>query len=255
LNAINTSIVEYNSNFRDIFNEFGVWTFFTKHRAKQGEYFEEGANYPLVRSTTFTFQPPEKKVTIESKPVSNWSISFLNTSSTPDDTITVLISNGDYITGVNNPSSIVELEYTLYDYNAQGSRKLNENFNYYSLFNTGQIPYLGSSEFLNSELLGINIFTAEYNYAFPSPFKYGVNNFIFIPISSPESDNADLNIYTTSMDLVYSVNQSLNDLNSQPGIIWNALGNNGQRLASGVYIYAIKSGEKTSLGKLVIFNE
>jgi len=156
---------------------------------------------------------------------------------------------------VNNPSSIVELEYTLYDYNAQGSRKLNENFNYYSLFNTGQIPYLGSSEFLNSELLGINIFTAEYNYAFPSPFKYGVNNFIFIPISSPESDNADLNIYTTSMDLVYSVNQSLNDLNSQPGIIWNALGNNGQRLASGVYIYAIKSGEKTSLGKLVIFNE
>ena len=57
------------------------------------------------------------------------------------------------------------------------------------------------------------------------------------------------------MDLVYSIHQILTRHDNQRGIRWNIRNNNGEKLASGIYIYAIKSGEKTSIGKLVIFNE
>ena len=58
------------------------------------------------------------------------------------------------------------------------------------------------------------------------------------------------------MDLIFiSGNQPLAQRDGQAGIVWNVLDNNGKRLASGVYIYAVKSGDTTTLGKLVIFNE
>jgi len=260
LNAMNATFIHpaYGLTFRDVFREFGVWIFFTKYRAKQNEYFEEAANYPLVQPiiSPISFQSPDEKVTInDSKPVANSFITFINTGTNPNDTITVLITNGDYISGLENPSSVFPFEYTLYDYNAPGTRKLNENFNYYALFNTSQPSFWSNSEFLNSDLISTYKFTAEYDYAFPSPLRYGLNTFIFIPVSSPESDDVDLNIYTPSMDIVYSINQVLIRQDNQPGIRWNVLDNDGQRLASGVYIYAIKSGDKTSIGKLVIFNE
>jgi hypothetical protein len=57
------------------------------------------------------------------------------------------------------------------------------------------------------------------------------------------------------MDLMYSINQILTVMDGQTGIRWNVLNNDNQRLASGVYIYAVRSGNETTLGKLVIFNE
>ncbi|MDO8549557.1 MAG: hypothetical protein Q7S39_05310, partial [Ignavibacteria bacterium] len=254
LNAINTSLnlPEYGSSFREIFHEFGIWSFFTKYRAKDGDYFEEAKSYPLINPiSSLIFEPPDESLMVNSKPVVNSFVSFINSNANPNDTLTALITNADYNSGVSNPSAIFSSEYTLFDYAAPGSRRLNENLNYYAIFNVDQPSFWSNSEFLNSDLISTYKFTAEYDYAYPSPFRYGVNTSIFIPVSSPESNEVDLNIYTSSMDLVYSVHQILKEKH----IMWNVLSNNGQKLASGVYIYAIKSGNKTSVGKLVIFNE
>ncbi len=48
LNAINQALLERGSSFQAEYATFGVWTFFTKHRAEE-QYFEEAENYPLVR--------------------------------------------------------------------------------------------------------------------------------------------------------------------------------------------------------------
>ena len=41
----------------------------------------------------------------------------------------------------------------------------------------------------------------------------------------------------------------------QKGVVWNAFDNDGNKLASGVYIYVIKKGDDIVKGKVVIFNE
>jgi hypothetical protein len=256
LYAINTSLTEYNSSFKDALHEFGVWTFFTGYRSQQGKYFKEAVEYPAVKSiSSIFFETPEEKIIVNSKPMVNSFVTFINRSSTPDDSLIVLVTNADYINGVSNTNANFPFDYTIFDYAAPGSMRLNENFNYYFLFEVDEPVLWSHSEFLNNELIGEHRFFTNYDHAFPSPFIYDRNTFIFIPVSNPESDNVDLNVYSSSMDLMFSSNESLNIKNGQTGVFWNALSNDNQRLASGVYVYAVKSGEKTSIGKLVIFNE
>ena len=58
------------------------------------------------------------------------------------------------------------------------------------------------------------------------------------------------------MKLVYSATISGTDLDKvKPVIIWNGKDNNNRKLSSGVYIYAVKSGNNVKKGKIVIFNE
>jgi hypothetical protein len=49
MNAINTSLTEAGSSFKHELNTFGVWTYYTKHRAIPGKYFEEATSYPLIK--------------------------------------------------------------------------------------------------------------------------------------------------------------------------------------------------------------
>jgi hypothetical protein len=257
LNTISASLGEHNSSFKEAFHEFGIWNFFTRHRAKQGEYFEEAASYPLARSiSSVFFQPPDEIITVNSKPVVNSYITFVNTEPNPDDSLIVLVSNADYLSGVSNPNANFPFEYTLFNHPAPGSIRLNENFDYYFVFEVQSPQSWSHSEFLGNELIGEHKLLAKYDYAFPSPFIYDKNTSIFIPVTNPETDEVDLNIYSPSMDLIYiSGNQPLGQRDGQAGIVWNVLDTNGQRLASGVYIYAVRSGNETTLGKLVIFNE
>ncbi len=260
LSAISTSISENNSTFKDAFHEFGTWCFFTKHRAKQGEYFEEAVKYPIAKSVvSITFDPPDETLMVNSKAVVNSYLAFINQINAGyTDTLIILVTNGDYLNSLSAPATNYSFEYKLFDYQAAGSIKLNEGFDYYFIFNVDEPEVWSHSEFLNNEKIGEYKFFTKYTYAFPSPFIYGKNTYIFLPVSVA-AESVDLNIYSPSMDLVYIASSNTIDnnnvINGQPGIKWNGLSNSGEQLASGVYIYVIKAGDETTLGKLVIFNE
>ncbi len=48
MNAINSSLNSYGSNFKFDLNRFGIWTYYTGYRAIPGRYFLEASNYPLL---------------------------------------------------------------------------------------------------------------------------------------------------------------------------------------------------------------
>jgi len=77
--------------------------------------------------------------------------------------------------------------------------------------------------------------------------------FIYIPASPDQTGYTDVNIYTSSMKLVYSGHKQVIPFTGHKVIQWNGLDNNNSRLASGVYIYVTKSGDNVTKGKLVIF--
>jgi len=250
LNAIVTSLNEAGSTFGSKFNEFGVWTFFTNYRTITGKYFEEAAYYPLIRSINtidFNSQP----VNGEAKPTSNNFITFINST----DTLVAIISNTDYISGVNDINGNFDYQYILSASSIDGSTKLTDN--YFAKLNVDQPGFWAIGEILNNQIVRQDstifpVLQKEELFVYPNPFFYNKSyDWIKILIDSKGESEADLNVYTSAMELVYSSKISFDP--TRRYVEWKDIHN--LELASGVYIFAIKLGDETTKGKLVIFNE
>ena len=252
ISAISTSLINAGSSFKHELNNFGLWTFYTKNRALAGKYFEEAANYPLIRAlSTVIFSPPSIVITINSKPTANSFINFINQNN--NDTLFVLLTNGDVQTALMNTGITDSIAYYLYDYPESGTNKIDSN--YYSKFTTTSPQFWSISEILDTTITvtepGIKI-----DFPFPMPFSYLKNNYIKIPITSNNNENVDFYVFSTAMELVYSNNAMQRFKENRNIILWNNVkDNDGNKLASGVYIYIVKDGDNVEKGKLVILHD
>lgn len=252
LNAINTSIIEKSSSFKHELNNFGIWTYHTKHRAIAGKYFEEAAFYPLVRPmVTKTFTSPDELVTIFSKSTSNNFIRFTNSINT--DSLFVLITNGNVQSALTNLSATDSFAYYLYDYPAAGTTQIDSIF--YSKFTTSNPQFWSIAEILDT----IKTFEPQLktDYPYPMPFSYKTHfaERINIPVSTMNSNEVGLYIFTSAMVLVYSNDGEPRNNQNKNSISWQVRDNQNRKLASGVYIYVIKDGDDVQKGKLVILHD
>jgi hypothetical protein len=262
IEAVNQSIVENEASFSQILNEFGVWVYFTNTRAKQGKYFPEAVNYPSISfpiSNSFQF-PPYTSVNSFNYPVSN---NFFNISiqlSSGTDNLVPVITNSDYEAAVANTSSTFNFQYLLYNYYVPSTDTLGGKY-FSKLANSGS-PWL-NSEILNDTWLGYKVVinpnadtvNPNADFAYPSPFKYS-DEVLNIPVDQNPSGEYNLKVYSIGMKLVYSSTVSLPKQDKgKPVIAWDGKDNNNRKLSSGVYVYAVKSGNNVKKGKIVIFNE
>jgi hypothetical protein len=255
IEAINKTISEKGSSFSQILNEFGVWVYFTNSRAQQGKYFTDAVSYPSISfpiSNSFQF-PPFITINNLNNPVSN---NFFNISiqlPTKVDILVPVITNSDFEAAVVNTASTFNFQYLLYNYYVPGTDTLGNK--YYSKLIPSNSPWF-NSEILNDTWLGSSlVFNHNADFAFPSPFNYSYP-WLYIPVDKNSTSEFNLNIYSISMKLVYSSTVSLIKLDNVKSVImWNGKDNNNQKLSSGVYIYAVKSGNTIKKGKIVIFNE
>ena len=251
MNAINTSLTEAGSSFKYELNKFGEWTYYTKHRAIPGEYFEEASFYPLIRPLAkIIFTSTDEVVSITSKATANNFIYFTNQTNN-NDTMFVLITNGDVLSAITNSSQLFPCTLYMYDYYVDGAVQLKEK--YYAKLET-ENP---SVWLLFGEDKGNSV-----NYPFPQPFSYAKNYqqgpFIIIPVSPYDNRNVDFYVYSSSMNLIYSEENyqpTLSRIIGGYSINWKVLDNQRRKLASGVYIYVIKSGDEIQKGKLVILHD
>lgn len=252
LKAIEISLQEKGAVFKEALNEFGIWTWFTGPRSIPGKYFEEADNYPILDAQTkLQFTSPDESVTINSQPAANNYINFFKQNPahfTGMDSLIAVITNGDVNAAINNPSATFSFTYTLYDANAEGRLKLTDN--YFISVNTAQPGLWTTSEILNNQVIKEGLIAAGAGYVFPSPYIYELNASLYIPAVPNENSEAELNIYTSAMELVYSSTSKV--VNNQ--IRWNARNSSNEKLASGVYVYAVKTGDDVQKGKLVIIN-
>ncbi|MBU1096789.1 MAG: hypothetical protein KKB34_09940 [Bacteroidetes bacterium] len=252
--ALSLALFENGMSLKNAWNEFGIWCYFTSSRTKPGEYFEEANNYPLVRQfSAYKYDPPHKEYSLSTSPISNNFLFFEITTSSFKDTLVSLITNADIENGKSSPFSKTESLYTLATSNETGTKKIVNQY-YSKLETTFPDLFVESNIFNNEEVRGSEINREVLDFAFPQPFVYSNNSSIFIPAEPNILEIADLNIYTTGMNLVYS---SSKDIIAGEKIVvrWNGMDDSGHRLPTGIYIYVTKSGDKIKKGKIVIYNE
>jgi len=259
--AINTSIFEYGSSFSREYNRYGIWMYFTNYRAVPGKYFEEGVNYPLVDQTSIVqFTPNSQTINMSSRAAAHSFITFVVSGN--NDSLVTIVSNGDVQNAVNGLNNFFDFSYTLYSDSTSGDRYLTENYS--SDFEAENRAFWSVSEILNYIVVREDDVINQpkdytLDYAYPSPFEYEKSylfgSLIFFPISVQLGEAVDFNVYTSALELVYKSEETIRFLpGERVGVTWNALDDNSEKLASGVYIYVIQKGDEITKGKVVIFN-
>ena len=258
MNAINSALFEYNSSFTREFNKYGIWMYFTGFRSVPGNYFEEAANYPLVKQMNIIqFNQSHSPVEIKGRAASQIFLTYAVT--TNNDSLVAVISNGDVNSAINSPGTYFNTIYALYSDSSSGERFLTENYS--STFEADNINFWSVSEILNYLVVREDSVVNTYldisdSFIFPNPFWYGKNDRIYISLNAKSGETVELNIYSVSMELMY---KSLSEVtllsrNNSMGISWNGLDSYGNKLASGVYIYIVKKGNDILKGKFAVFN-
>jgi hypothetical protein len=260
LAAINTSLSERGSSIGKAFLQFGVWTYFTGYRTVPGQYFPLASKYPLVRPlSTVTLAQSSESANVNTAPMTNNFVAFNSTAL--HDTLVAMVSNIDFQSAIDSSQSTSSFKYTVYTDGTSGPIPITSDYSAELTVNNSA-NWL-NADFLNNQLIRMDTVVVpkqlfSLDYAFPSPFyynrSYGTGSQIFIPVSASNNGSADLNIYSSSLKLVYSGFEKVFTNNGHPVVNWNARNNSNGKLASGVYIYVTKSGDNVVKGKLVIFN-
>lgn len=257
LEAINRSLIEAQSSFLEAYKEFGLWTFYTNYRTVPGKFFDEAASYPLIKPfmtlTSFSNSAP---IEINAFITSNNYLKVINPATTPKDTLYFIFSNYELESGLNNLRKLFPATLMLSSVMQDGYTFLSEGY-YYSFSTDNPFLWKNSSIINNIVIPDSQIIYAVTKAPFPSPFRYGKNGFLKIPFVGNFNEEVSLVIYSISMDIVFDRTITLfrDPIKGEAVVEWNGLNNKNEKLASGVYVYFIKSQARTALGKLVIVNE
>jgi len=254
LNAIADAVAEHGSTFKNEFALFGQWIFFTNYRSIPNKYFKEAENYPLVKtSMTVNFTPPSSSIDISSEPVSTNYFAFVNNTKSVPDTFVSIISNSDINQAISNPSNTLLLKYILANQSGTGYKHIIDN--YFSKIECDNSFLLTESNILNNKLINDGqIITEEVDYAFPQPFRYSTDEYIYFPAERTKSGYANLYVYSIDMDLVYSGEHKIYS-SDKTVIKWDVRNNEMKKLATGIYFYVVSSGDNIKKGKFVIYND
>ena len=240
---------ETDLTFGQLFNEFGDWLYFTDSRAKPGEFFEESQNYPLVRSSYTLQLNNNESLTFVSQPTSINYLTFFDYSSGFADTIVAVLSNSDVVGSTTN--NTLNVDFTISNDDFENAVSIGDLF--YAKIESDGIEQIQGSYIVNNELSDQEFTREEISFAYPQPFNHGRDGVLNIPTYPDPSNTADLNIYSSDMNLVYSGSERI--LTNQNIVVkWNGLDKKGNILASGVYVYVTKADGKIKKGKIVILN-
>lgn len=256
IEAISLALAENGLDMKSSYGDFGAWCYFTSYRSQSGYFFEEAENYPLVKPISYyEYQPPKKIYSMSIQPVANnymiFDLSYLGVN----DTLVSIITNGDIVSAAGDPYPSIEYTYSLMTNPEDGAVHIvNE---YYSKIESDVIEYLTEVSIFNDQIVeGSTIERGELEYVYPQPYSYYKHSDISlaIPVKQSSVSNANLNIYTISMNLVYTGEHEINT-GGRRLVLWDGLNNNSQKLSSGIYIYVTETDGQIQKGKLAIIND
>ncbi len=254
MNAIANAINERGSSFKKEFSHFALWLYFTGKRAVPGKYFEEAANYPLVRPIiTSTFFKPETSFDHSSLPLSINIFAFNDNDGGQENSFISLIDNCDISSSIDDPNSTNTFKYRLSNQSSDGFKKIIDGY-YSKLESTSDFVFTETNIFNNTPVDSGVVTTEDIEYPFPQPMILSLHENISLPANQNASGKADVYIYSIDMDLIYSGVHSIYNM-EKTVVQWNCKDNNGNKLASGVYFYFVKSGDDIKKGKFVIIDD
>lgn len=263
LEAINQSIYERDSNFGNELNTFGIWTYFTNSRSIPGLFFKEAVNYPLITPTSTTNFIGSAQYDMTVGPTANYFFEVNLPFS--DGVFYSIITNSDYTKADIDPHQMLDFSLSIFD-DGTGSKVLSDKYSI--TFSRDNQTFWNNAGILNNIVVYGDSNTTIPDiqneiFAYPLPYRYSQDYGRGIAISFETNSTENeiyFNVYSTSLNLVYAdkisgLRHFTKSSKNYSEFYWNALDNDKNKLASGVYVFFIKINSEIKKGKLVIFND
>lgn len=259
LECIRKSVEERGRSFKNIFSQFYLYNYFTGYRSIPDKYYEEGANYPLVRiNYSLQFVQPGRTISGSAQAcAANYFIvvdSVLKLPFQPDSIIIILVNSN--IDSALNWSGLSRLfNYSLRVSSAQSDQSFKKvSTNLFSKLEVSDPANWTDIYVVNDTTPVINIRESR-NYAFPMPANLKKHNFINIPVPKDWSGEVNLYVYSAGMKLIYNSKKTPQIYDDKVVVQWDGINNQNEKSSSGVYFYFLENGGNKSIGKIVIINE
>ncbi|MFZ1518817.1 MAG: MXAN_6640 family putative metalloprotease [Ignavibacteriaceae bacterium] len=263
IKAIALSLNDIGSTLGNELNKFGIWTYFTNSRNYFPTlYFEEASEYPLLSTTAeMNFNLSTQTYNMSVNPCANY---FLKLNLLPtSDIFYTIVTNSDYQKAIDDPDQFLDFSFTMHNDTINGEKMISENYSV--TFSRDNQTFWNNAGIMNNSVVYGD---SNYNipnlngetYAFPMPFKSSNSPYLKIDFSLDKMIDyeVDLNIYSAGLELVYEKRMLLEAVYIKDSRWFFRIGLNNSdlnSLATGVYIYVVKSGDEVWKGKLVVFNE
>jgi hypothetical protein len=237
-------IEKHNSTLLAEFNDFGVWMYYTNSRSVDNKYFTEAANYPLLKSSMSTpYTSPNTTFIISSDPISNNILEVTDGVNT----IYSIVTNADVKSSISSSS---KTSFNLTVSKSQGTDFTQIYSGYYTKLVSSNKSVLKDSYLFNGQEVKLIV---NSDFAYPQPFRYSQNSLLFLPAEITPDGFATLSIFSIDMNLVYSSRKTI-IVDNKVVVSWTGLDDNGNKLATGVYLFAVQCGDNLRKGKIVIYN-
>jgi hypothetical protein len=243
LEAIDNALQEdpYSSNFRSAFAEWTLWNLHTGIRSDTSRYYPEADDYPDITQTVVQFTPPSRSV---AGSLGTLAARYYR----------VLTQTNDFILILSNLNfeEAVEDNNTLFPYSLQ--LNVNQVDASYEPTATGIFVKLNVSDPTNWWTWGTIGGTAE-GVVFPNPFLTDGRGFVTFSVSAQVEVSGTLNIYSSSMDLVYSTTEFSSQLLEEHVFRWGGRTNDNELAQSGVYIFVLELPDRIVKGKFALIRK
>ncbi len=243
LTAMDAALAQepYGTSLRNAFVEWGIWNYFTKTRSDSVLYYPEGRAYPDVTRSARDFAPPQR--TIDDQ-VGAFGSRYYDIISSRGQTLALVLTN-------LNMSAALTPEPSSFSF----SLLLNESRPDESYLSTGanifvKVQASDPSNWFVKDLFGVSA----VDNVFPNPFLVDSKGFINFPVAALSPVVGKLSIFTSSLDLVYSAQQTsvhMPQLGRQV-FRWNGKTLDNRAANSGVYLYVLETPTQTLKGKFVV---
>ncbi|MBX2992209.1 MAG: hypothetical protein KF749_13730 [Bacteroidetes bacterium] len=249
LEAIDNALQSAGAGLRQAFGEWSVWNFFTGMRSNPARYYPEGTFYPLILETALGFSQPSRSITDSLRALSTRYYDVVG-GQTP---LKLFTSNINIPVALTGSAAMFPYTYLL------NTSKVDERY-----VATGSGIYVkfdvpdGFNWINVVDTSGVVVSPAvARDLAFPNPFIPTGTNSLKVPIRTFGVTQGTLSIFTTSMDLVYSVSKSSTYTTAlgQQTFEWNGRTITGDFASSGVYLYILTLPHETITGKFALIRK
>jgi hypothetical protein len=250
--AMDQALRDHGSDFSEAFAEWSLWNYFTGSRARPATHYADGADYPeMIQSPIeFTGSTYDQPGSLRSTASNYWLVER------GLDTMTVIASNTDFAGLSASTNSLVQ--YTL----RLRTTQVDESYKKTPIGIYGKLDAADLSKWASwyavgdSANPGVDPSAFSSKRPFPSPFRPAVSARVYIPLDNTEKQTGSLYIFSSSNDLVRSIDDFTSSLHlGRQMFSWDGRRDDGKPASTGVYIYVIELPSGRITGKIAMVRE